>query len=177
MPKLIGFCAKSAGRGASAGGGVTFTHVSPPWWGLWEPLPVGCGDWRACPPRLSYSPLGPPTQTAAMGVDDGLFTLHHWVISGTFLARYTRRFIRQTGYCLVELTKTRDTYGSTGTITAGFCVLERMIRHQPGGGGWAKYFIVRQWETMHPLWHHGILLKTSRIEKENDSDVYTCAGI
>lgn len=86
-------------------------------------------------PRLFSSPLGPPTQTAAMGVDDGLFALHHWVISGTFLSRYTRRFIRQTGYCLVELTKNRDTYGTTGTITAGFCVLERMIRHQPGGRG------------------------------------------
>lgn len=39
-----------------------------------------------------------PPSPAAMGVDDGLFTLHHRAISGTFLQRCTRWFIKQTGW-------------------------------------------------------------------------------
>lgn len=71
--------------------------------------PVGAtstGVWRL----TRTTPPPPHPITAAMGVHDGLFTLHHGVISGTFLCALqdTRRFIRQTGWILSIAAATLD---------------------------------------------------------------------
>lgn len=108
--------AKSAGVLAW---GVTFTlvyhHDGP--FGSYFHSGVGI-DAQDNPPTHAL-----PTLTA---VDDGLFTLHHGVIRGTFLLAlrtHSHSLGRLAGYCLLEPRLLMETLGLQQV-----CVLERTVR-------------------------------------------------